>query len=119
MKFSKIRPFKGRGAEDAVRYLTRDLAKGISDLFAGLSKLSLVDNFDGFLVENVTIAAGTEKAIAIPGSFNGRPTGFQVVRLSGVDMPIVDGDSVWTDSVVYVKNPDSTDAVATIFFMKV
>lgn len=103
-----------------VKYVEIDLWSWLKDLSTGLLKITFSQNFQSFIVENITIPAGTEISIynqfktSYPGNI---PTGRIVTRQQG-DANIIDGDTSWTDSHVYLKNPSANDVKISVLFFK-
>lgn len=102
------------------KYIEGDLWTWLKEVSVAFTKLTFKDNFQSFTAENVSIPAGEE--VAIPNQFRGRfagavPQGRIIVRQKG-DATIVDGDSVWTADLVYLKNPSQNDAVVSVLFFK-
>lgn len=113
-------PPKLTNKSSVVKYIEVDLWSWLKALSTGLLKINFVDNFQSFVVENLSIAAGKEIAISnqffesYPGTI---PTGRIIIRQKG-DANILDGDNVWTDSQLYLKNPSANDAVISVLFFK-
>lgn len=120
MRFVAFKEFRGlinTGIEDIVEYLRTDMKKVLRELQLGLTKLSLLDNFEGFSAE-VTIAAGAE--LAIQNQFrNGKiPSQRIIVKGGSGSQNIVDGDTAWSVDFVYLKNTGASSASATVIFLK-
>lgn len=113
MEFRNIPPpSRGESLED---YLSSVMKTGLLDLIDGLHKLTLLENLESFQVE-VTLEAGEEKEIR--NEFNTFiPSGRIFIKHSG-DPSIVDGDTEWTNSFVYLKNSGSTSATLTVLYFK-
>lgn len=103
-----------------VKYLEVELWSWLKDLTTGLLKIDFEQNFQSFIVKDVSIPAGQEVAMsnqfkkAYPGLI---PSGRIIIRQRG-DANIIDGDSAWNESLVYLKNPSANDAVVTVIFFK-
>lgn len=102
------------------KYIEVDLWSWLKELFTGLFKIEFLQNFQSFTVENLSIPAMMEVSISnqfrtsYPGVI---PTMRLIVRQTG-DANIIDGDTRWTESHVYLKNPSSNDAVVSVIFFK-
>lgn len=103
-----------------IKYLEVELWSWLKGLTTGLMKVDFEQNFQSFIVKNVSIPAGEEVPIsnqfqkAYPGQI---PSGRIIIRQKG-DANIIDGDSEWTDTQLYLKNPSANDAVVTVLFFK-
>lgn len=113
-------PPKLTSRDSSIKYLEVDLWSWLKELSVGLLKIDFKQNFQSFIVENVTIPANTEIAISnqfkfsYPGNI---PSGRIITRQTG-DANIIDGDTKWTDSTLYLKNPSANDAtISVLFFM--
>lgn len=112
------RPPKLTNKNSLVRFIEIDLWSWLRELGNGLLKISFKDNFQAFIVENVTIAKGTEIAITnqfrttYPGLI---PSGRIIVRQKG-DANIIDGLTPWNRDFVYLLNPSANDATITVLF---
>jgi hypothetical protein len=103
-----------------VEYLEINLWSWLRDLTIGLLKLTFEQNFQAFIVKDVTIPAGMEIAISnqFQNSYPGTiPSGRIITRQQG-DANIIDGDSEWTATQLYLKNPSANDAVISVLFFK-
>lgn len=100
------------------RYLQMDLFSWMQNLVTGLLKLKFTDNFDSFLVSDISISAGQE--VDIPNAFAGRagrgiPSQRIIVRQTGNGV-ITDG--VWDAEVVRLKNNGAEEVVVSVVFLK-
>lgn len=120
MKFASFKEFRQAVAntlEDVVAYLNTDHTKMIRELNVGLSKMSLVDNFDSF-VTTETIPAGTEVQIR-NGLRNGQvPTYRIILRGDAGSVDVVDGDTAWNTNFVSLKNVGASPATVTVLFLR-
>ena len=102
-----------------LKYVEVDLWSWLRQLTIGLLKINFKENFQSFIVQNVSIPAGQEIAIAnqfrraYPGLI---PTQRIIVRQQG-DANIIDGTTAWTESQLYLLNPSANDAVITVVFL--
>lgn len=88
-----------------------DLRQTVSELRVGLSSLTPVDNYKGFLWEG-TIAANTETVI--PNKMRDAiPKYFTVLLIEGVN-DLVKGPTEWTNAHVSLKNTNTTTALTAI-----
>lgn len=101
-----------------IKYIEIDLWSWLRDLSSGLLKINFRQNFQSFLVEGIMIPAGEEVALnnqfknAYPGII---PTGRIITRQRG-NAIITDGDTVWTEDLVYLKNESGVPATISVLF---
>lgn len=113
-------PPKLTNRNSVIKYVEIDLWSWLKDLSSGLLKINFQQNFQSFTVENIEIPAGIEVSIpnafrtAYPGTI---PSGRIIIRQLG-DANILDGNTSWTDSHVYLRNPSANDAVVSVIFFK-
>lgn len=113
-------PPKLTNRSSVVKYVEIDLWSWLKELSSGLLKIDFKQNFQSFIVTNLSIPAGVEVSIAnqfkvsYPGII---PSGRIITRQQG-DANIIDGLTTWTDSHVYLRNPSANDAVVTVLFFK-
>lgn len=113
-------PPKLTNRDSTTKYLEVDLWSWLKELSLGLLKIDFQQNFQAFIVKNVSIPAGQEVAIsngfrtAYPGTI---PSGRIIVRQQG-DANIIDGNQEWTANQVYLRNPSANDAVVSVLFFK-
>lgn len=113
-------PPKITNRNSMIKYIEVDLWSWLKDLATGILKITFQQNFQCFTVSGLSIPAGTEVAItnqfktSYPGVI---PTDRIITRQQG-DANIIDGDTVWSDSLVYLKNPSVNDAVISVIFFK-
>jgi hypothetical protein len=111
-------PPKLTSKNGVVNYIEVNLWSWLRDLYTGLFKISFKDNFQAFLVKDLTILAGQQVAITnefkniYPGQV---PSGRIITRQQGNGI-ILDGDTQWTSSFVYLNNPSANDVTITILF---
>jgi hypothetical protein len=101
-----------------IKYIEVDLWSWMKELAVGFLKINFRDNFQSFLVENVSIPNGQEVAIAnqFRGAYPGViPTGRIITRQSG-NANIIDGSTPWTADLLYLQNPSANDAVISVLF---
>ena len=101
-----------------LKYLQVDLWSFLRDVYNSFYSLTLTGNLKTFLVENVVIPHGEE--VAIGNQFSSRypgviPTGYIIVRQQG-DANIIDGNTAWNVTNVYLRNPSSNDAKVNVLF---
>src|SRR5271168_4791993 len=103
-----------------VKYIEIDLWSWLRNLSTGLLQIDFRQNFQSFIVQDLLIPAGEEVAInnqfktAYPGII---PSGRIIIRQIG-NANIIDGDTVWTEDLVYLKNPSADDATISVLFFK-
>lgn len=113
-------PPKLTNRNSVVKYVEIDLWSWLKELSIGLLKIDFKQNFQSFIVENLTIPAGIE--VSIPNQFRTSypgniPSGRIITRQQG-DANIIDGNTVWSDTHVYLRNPSANDAVISVIFFK-
>jgi hypothetical protein len=111
-------PPKLTSKASAVKYLEVDLWSWLKDLSNGLLKIDFKQNFQSFIVTDISIPAGMEVPITnqFQSSYSGViPSGRIIIRQTG-DANIIDGDTEWTSTQLYLKNPSANDAVVTVLF---
>jgi hypothetical protein len=101
-------------ATDIKDYLKNQLAASIKDMVWGLTKLSFLDNFESFQVE-VEIPRYSE--VTIRNKIQQIPSGYLILRQSGNGV-IIDGDTPWTNQLVYLKNTAGLDASVKVIFLR-
>lgn len=111
-------PPKLTNRDSTIKYLEIDLWSWLKELSNGLLKIDFIDNFQAFVVNDLSIPAGME--IAIPNQFNTSapgyiPSGRIIIRQKG-DANIIDGPTQWSAKQVYLLNPSANDAVVTVLF---
>jgi len=114
MRFLGLKIFRGGDTlDDALNYLSVDLANSLRDLTTGLGRLKLLDNFEGFEAQVSFPGAGE---VAIRHNLGFVPSQRIIVRATASD--IVDGDTAWSTSFVYLKKTGSGSATATVIFLR-
>lgn len=113
-------PPKLTNRNGTIKYIEVDLWSWMKELSIGLLKIDFGQNFQSFRVDNLSIPAGQE--VTIPNSFRTAypgaiPTSRIIVRQQG-DANIIDGNTVWTENHVYLRNPSANDAVVSVIFFK-
>jgi hypothetical protein len=113
-------PPKLTNKSGSLKYLEVDLWSWLKDLSVGLLKIDFQQNFQAFIVENVSIPAGQEVPItnqfqtSYPGVI---PSGRIITRQKG-DANIIDGNTAWTTTQLYLRNPSANDATVSVLFFK-
>lgn len=115
-------PPKITNRNSVVKYVEVDLWSWLKEFANGILKINFRENFQSFTVENLVIPPNTEVAIpnafrtAYPGNI---PSGRIIIRQALSGVTVIDGDTQWSESHVYLKNPDLTDSVrvSVLFFM--
>lgn len=116
MKFPGFKQFGPRlpNLEKVVEYLRVEMNANLLELTTGLANLRFLDNFESFRV-TVEIPAGAE--VGIENKLrNGIPTDRLFVRANSNS--VVDGDTEWTMTHVYLKNTGASSAKVTVLFFK-
>jgi len=100
------------------KYIESDLWTWLKEVATSFLRINFQDNFQAFIVSDISIPAGNEVAISnefrnrYPGSI---PIGRIIIRQTG-DATIVDGDSPWTSDLVFLKNPSQNNVVVSVLF---
>lgn len=110
MKFARLRPLVGRDHTALYNFVTRELTRFANDVFTGLSRLSLVDNFQSIRYDVELDSGATQvvpnrlatSAIDIMFINNSQPFGLTVVNSENIT----------------VKNLGSATGVATVLILK-
>lgn len=111
-----VLPRIGPTLADITSFLEDDLSTLLRDLYNGLRKLTIEENFQSFTV-TVTIGAGATVTIPNQAKTAGWiPTKRLIFRSDGPD--IIDGANAWTLDSLYIKNAGASAATATITFLK-
>lgn len=113
-------PPKLTNRDSYIKYLEVDLWSWLKELSNGLLKIDFQQNFQAFIVQNVSIPAGQEISISnqFKNSYPGTiPSGRLITRQQG-DANIIDGTTPWTASHLYLRNPSANDAVISVLFFK-
>lgn len=98
-------------------YVDTRLWPWLKDLQNLSRRMTFEENFQTFRVDNLSIPAGQEVAIAnrLASLYTGLiPSGRIIVRQTG-DANIIDGKS-WTLEYLYLLNPSANDAVVSVIF---
>jgi hypothetical protein len=120
MRLSLFRLFKSDPSSsdvlgDMARYLSVELSKNFQELLLGLRSLSLEDNFDGWIEENLTINASSEAKIR---NRLGPIVPKHRVILRSTSASIADGTTAWSKDFVYLRNTGASAATVTVLFLK-
>jgi len=113
-------PPKLTNKNSSIKYLEVELWSWLKDLSNGLLKIDFKQNFQSFMVENISLPAGMEVPItnqfqtAYPGVI---PSGRIITRQKG-DANIIDGNTEWTSTQLYLRNPSANDATISVLFFK-
>jgi len=113
-------PPKLTSRESSIKYLEVDLWSWLKDLSLGILKINFQENFQAFIVQNLSIPAATE--VSIPNQFRTAypgiiPSGRIITRQQG-DANIIDGATEWTANHLYLRNPSANNAVISVLFFK-
>lgn len=96
-------------------YLKVTLDRTFSELQQGLAALTFKDNIDGFYVTLELLAGETT---LVQNRLKQQPTGFIVVRQTGVGQLTEDALTPWTLASMSVKNNGAAAVTATLFFLR-
>lgn len=113
-------PPKLTNRNSVIKYVEIDLWSWLKELSIGILKIDFKQNFQSFIVQNLSIPAGVE--VAIPNQFRKSypgtiPSGRIITRQQG-DANIIDGTTTWSANHVYLRNPSTNDAVVSVIFFK-
>ena len=93
----------------------RDLKALIRELSTGLQRLTVDENMDAFVIENLLMPANNEVSIGNKLTFI--PKHYIITSQKGNTL-ITKGDTEWTKSTLYLKNNSLTeDATITVVFI--
>ena len=93
----------------------RDLTALIRELSTGLRKLTIDENMDAFVVEDLVIPANSEVSVGNKLTFI--PKHYIITTQKGNAL-ITKGDTEWTRSTLYLKNNDnSNEATVNVVFI--
>jgi hypothetical protein len=81
-----------------------------------LTRLSLFDNLDGYIAENVTIAAGETAEIA--HGLRTTPQFRIIVRQTGNGLVTDDPGKPFTDTFIYLKNNGVVSVTISVLIMR-
>jgi len=101
------------GLLDVIKYLTAEMSFNLKELYTGLQRLTLEDNFQSFK-STQTIGAGEE--IAIRNKLGIIPTGKVILETN--NNAVIDGDTENSNDFVYLKNPSGSSATVTALWLK-
>jgi len=113
-------PPKLTNRNSLVKYVEIDLWSWLKELSVGILKINFKENFQSFLVQDLTMPPGVEVAISnqFRTSYEGTiPSGRIITRQRG-DANIIDGPTKWDESLVYLYNPSANEAVISVLFFK-
>lgn len=114
MKFSGFKLFRsGDTIEEAIRYLSVELANSLKDLTSGLNKLKLLDNFEGF---EATFSFSGNDEVSFRHNAGFIPSQRIIVRANTQD--IIDGPTAWSKDYVYLKKNSAGSGSATVIFLR-
>ncbi len=113
-------PPKLTNRNSVVKYVEIDLWSWLKELSIGLLKIDFLENFQSFIVQNLSIPAGIE--VSIPNQFRTSDPGTiprsRIITRQLGDANIIDGNTSWTANHVYLRNPSANDAVISVIFFK-
>jgi hypothetical protein len=103
-----------------VKYIEVDLWSWLKDLATGILKINFKENFQSFVVENLKIPAGTEVSISnqFKRSYPGIIPSARIITRQIGDANIIDGNTVWNENQVFLRNPSANDATISVIFLK-
>ena len=93
----------------------RDITALIRSLSTGLRKLTIDENMDAFIAEDVEIKANSEASVG--NKLTSIPKHYIITSQKGNAL-ITKGDTEWTPRTLYLKNNSTTnDATITVVFI--
>lgn len=113
-------PPKITNQRSILKYIEVDLWNWLKELTTNLFNIDFKQNFMSFTVQDLEIPANTEVSInnqfknVYPGLI---PSARIITRQQG-NATIIDGDTVWNENHVFLKNPSANDAVITVIFFR-
>jgi len=114
-------PPKLTNRSSLIKYVEIDLWSWLKELSIGILKINFKENFQSFTVQNLTIPPNSE--VSIPNGFNNVypgtiPSGRIITRQRQSSLAVLDGDTSWSDTHVYLKNADLVNPVtiSVLFF---
>ena len=113
-------PPKLTNKESLVEHIEVKIWNWLKELTTAILRINFKDNFQSFQITDLFIPANTE--ISIPNGFlvasrGVIPTARIITRQRG-EAVILDGDTKWTSSHVYLKNPSANDVTINVIFLK-
>lgn len=112
MRFNLFKRFNG---EDIKVYLDRHINVLIDQLNNGLNKLTLDENVDCQVIENIIIGAGAE--VSIDHKLGTTPRFHLILKQSGNAL-ITNGQSDWTNKKIYLLNNGANSATLTVCILR-
>jgi len=110
----EYRPAK-KNLEELVHYLSVDLVATLRNFSAGMTRLTLGDNFSGWIEKDITIAASSELEIK---NRIGKIPNYKLILRGGIGSElIVDGVNEWTEKSVYLQNQGINPVQITVIFL--
>ena len=101
--------------QDVESYLSASVNSAFRDLLNGLQRLSFTDNFDSFVVEDLTIPASDSAGII--NQLTETPRYRMILRATGVDAwKLRDGE--WTRDSLELINDSTSEVIVTVLYMK-
>ena len=100
--------------DDLEGFIKRHYNDLVDQLNAFLDKITLEDNFSAD-IKQVEIANGVE--LAIPHGLKVTPKYRIILRQRGNSL-ITDGDTTWTDKLIYLKNNGANDVTLTVMILR-
>jgi hypothetical protein len=87
----------------------------IRHLSAGLEKLNLLDNFETFQVDSLSISAGSE--VKVRNQLKSIPSGY-IIRFQQGNGLVTAGDTKWSKDFIYMKNHGASPVTLKILFTR-
>lgn len=113
-------PPKITNKKSLVQFIEVQLWSWLRDLANSLLKIDFIQNFQSFEVTNLKIPANTEVAITnqFSLSYPGRIPSKRIITRQQGNAIIIDGNTVWTQNQLFLRNVSSNDAtISVIFFL--
>jgi len=119
MKVGSLKEYREDSSDiEAIHYYLRiDQTKSLRELFLALNRLTFSDNFDSFAV-SISIPASSELPIRNAIKSGDIPSAWIRIRGGDGSQNVVDGDTLWDRSYVYLKNTGITAVTLTVVFLR-
>ena len=88
----------------------------VTELATGLSRLSLLENFESFEVKNKTIKAG--QVAKFPNALTVQPSKYIITNQIGGSTVAKTSSNPWTNKDIYLKNYGTEEVTISVIFMK-
>ncbi len=119
MKLNSFKEFRqSQGLDGVVPWLATELAGILRELRTGLPKITFLENFESFEVQDLAIPAASEVRIRNQ-SRSFVPSRWIVTRKNEGGIYVCEGDQEWNENYLYLKNVHATEAaLITVLFLR-